>query len=141
MREKGVRMAESAGILCLVGLRACGHREHGPFHSLSFHMPCQQVPSLKWFLAAIDGALEGWVGIVVGFVPSKRSASVMISRPRQEDAHLRCSARVKICTGNQQECPTQIPKGGDSTFGHPGNSQAWTFLPFFALLIRCVVGV
>lgn len=27
------------------------------------------------------------------------------------------------------------------TFGHPGYSQACTFFPFFALLIRCVVGV
>lgn len=27
------------------------------------------------------------------------------------------------------------------TLVHPGYSQAWTFFPFFALLIRCVVGV
>ena len=27
------------------------------------------------------------------------------------------------------------------TFVHPGYSQAWTFFPFFALLIRWVVGV
>ena len=30
---------------------------------------------------------------------------------------------------------------GQLTLLHPGNSQAWTRLPFLALLTRCVIGV
>lgn len=89
---------------------------------LSLHMARQQIGTVEGLLAAGLSAAVGGLGVVVQLMaPAVLSASEDL-RNRELASH--------IYQTNQSH-----------TLLQPGNSQAWTRLPFFALLMRWVVGV